>query len=116
MTKVSFEAVFDGKRVKKDGIAYLNFKIAQLEMGKAIRVITFLERIIRMGLAVGDQNIRVGDVTFYSMKLDRHGELTLVFESDINSLVMGEDALRDLINKNITVMLACKLAKVEGEG
>lgn len=109
-SKVKFETTFDGIAVKRNGDVHLKFRVPQNQLTYAVRSLAFIDHYIQCGVAYDDENqgaqrIKVGRIAFYAMRIDRHGEAVVDFESSLNALKSTIEEIRSLVNKSVFLYL-----------
>ena len=111
--KVMLEAQYNGHSVKKNGSVDLSFKIPYSNLMDCVKLLQLLSVNISMKASInGMKKLALG--TFYLDKLviDREGESTLKFNSEIESVEL--DNLTELTTPEIIIKLMC-MGSVEDE-
>lgn len=99
--KLNIVGTFDGKNIKKDGMAELKFKFPYSEIANYASLLTVLNNPLKVAIETDGKKHFLGELLMKSIRVDKDGEATVVLFNDNNSLKKIDLAL--LIQKVVTV-------------
>ncbi len=111
--KIKLECIYNGHSIKKNGSVDLSFKVSYSQLIDVMKLLQLLSCNITLKakLLRTDESFNLGVFYLNSLNVDREGESTLKFNSEIDNVELNN--LSMLAEKNVIIFLLC-LGEVEG--
>ena len=104
-TKVAFECTYDGQSIKKNKVVTLGFRAPFSELGETMRMVFVIGKVFKVGVAVSDERIPIGECVLASYSYDRDGEQKIKLETDVDSMKCTTEDIKKMFNKSIKLII-----------
>ena len=103
---IKFRATFDNRATKKDGTHVLKFKSPYSDIHHAIGILRAIDVDSDLTIVLSRSNIKkAGVVRFAGMRIDKEGESTVQFESDLKALKLTDADIQLMIDTTVRVAI-----------
>ena len=112
----NIECTFYTYVTKSNGIQTLRFRAPSTELSNAMKVILQMHAQITAGIVLADgSKHKLGIYQFGGLSVDRDGQSVISLETDVTASSVGDALLREVINKNVTLVTYSKDEEPEEE-
>lgn len=113
--KLKIDSTFNGYSIRKAGEVTLSFSIPESQLADAMRSVIFLNKRVACGVVLEGRQIKIGYVVFQRLVVDRNGASKITMESDIHSLSITSEDVRDMMDRTVVLYLAYDERRDEDE-
>lgn len=100
---IKLNGTFDNVSVKNNGTATMKIKIPMSEVASYIKLVTVIGRPIRAIAVVEDEKVKLGEVTFKQLSIDKDGEAKFAFDGYADTMELSK--IYSLVDKLVVLKL-----------
>lgn len=100
---IKLNGTFDNVSVKNNGTATMKVRLPLSEVANYIRLVTVIGKPIKMIAVTEDDKVKLGEVTFKQLSIDKEGEAKFSFDGYADTMELAK--IYSLVDKIVVLKL-----------